>query len=225
MRMMKIADTYRIAAAALMIASASCACGQKAAVPKAGVSAKWLLDYQGNGDADVRNDPQFAALLTRALPQRQFFEGNMTLTKAAEYYMGVGTGRVTVDEGRYATVTGCVPHMCNTNEGLLWVDTQSARPQVLFAALDPIAGTQGEGGTTTWHLWIFGSQLLHADFDHVDALPDDFMKQLKDWAGDRPVASAIFVEPSGILIPLLPKESLHLSLATEINNSELKGSQ
>jgi len=223
MRTMRLAGTYRVAVAVLMAAGASLACGQKLAAAKANLSAKWLLDYQGKGDADVRNDPQFAVLLTRTLPQRQFFVTGMTLTKAIEYYVGVGTGRVTVDDGRYATVMGCVPHMCNTNEGLLWVDTQSAQPEVLFAALDPMAGTQGEADTTIWELWIFGSRLLHADFDHVDALPDDFMKQLRDWAGDRPLGAALFVEPNGMIIPLLPEQALHLSPAPGNNNSEPKG--
>ena len=215
---------YRVAVTAAIAAGACSVWGQKTAKgARATLSTKWLLEYQGTGDADVRNDPQFAMLLTRTLPQHQFFIAGMTLTKAAEYYMGVGTGRVTVDDSRYATVTGCVPHMCNTDEGLLWADTQGAQPEVLFAALDPMAGTQGEGNTTIWELWIFGSQLLHADFDHVDALPEDFMKQLQDWAGDRPLGAALFVEPNGIIIPLLPKESLHLSPAAENENSEPKG--
>jgi hypothetical protein len=210
-----------------MVAGAGCACGQKVTpAAKPTVPVKWLLEYQGEGDADVRNDPQFALLLQRTLPQRQYFESGMSLAKAIQYYLGVGTGRVTVDDGRYAMVTGCVPHMCDTSEGLLWVDTQSAPANVLFAALDPIAGTQVAGSTTTYHLWIFGSQLLHADFDHVDALPDDFVKALQENVGDRPVASVTFVEPSGIMIPLLPKQSLHLSQATEIDQSgSLKGSQ
>jgi hypothetical protein len=203
--------------AALMVAGASCAWAQKKApAATASVPTKWMLDYQGTGDANVLRDPQFAPLLTRMLPQHQVFEYGMTLTKVIEYYLDVGTGRVTVDEGRYATVTGCVPHLCNTDQGLLWVDTGSATPNVLFAALQPMSGSQVQDDTTTaWELWIFGSQLLDVDFDHVGALPDDFMKRLKDWVGDAPVGSALFVEPNGVVVPLLPKQTLHLSEATE----------
>jgi hypothetical protein len=217
---MRYCAKSRAIAVALAIVSVSYACGQKpAGSATPGSSAQWMLSYQGQGDADVRKDPQFAPLLRSTLPQRQFFESKMTLAAAIQYYLGVGTGRVTVADGRYATVTGCVPHMCDESQGLLWVDTKSAGPNVLFAALDPISGTESEGSTTTYHLWIFGSQLLHADTDHVDALPDDFLKQLHSLVGGRPVSSAVFVEPSNIMVPLLPKQSLHLSVVSSVRNN------
>jgi hypothetical protein len=205
---MRNTSPSRIAVSALLLPGVSLACAQQAAPA---TSAKWMLAYQGDGDSDVRTDPRFAALLTRSLPQRQFFVANLTLAKAAAYYMGVGTGRVTLDQGRYAVVSGCVPHMCNEAGGLLWVDTQKASPAVLFTALDPDAGTEVGGTAASNHLWIFGSRLLSADSDRVEALPDDFLQALKDWVSARPISSAIFVEPNGMMIPLLPQPSLHLS--------------
>jgi hypothetical protein len=225
-----------VLAVALVAAAAGGVCGQKPApaektpaakaAAKASVPVKFLLEYQGQGDSDVRNDPQFVPLLERALPQRQSFEYGMTLAKTIQYYLGVGSGRVTVDDGRYAVVTGCVPHLCDTSQGFLWVDTQSAPANVLFVAIDPMAGSQAEGSTASYHLWIFGSLLLHADSDHLDALPDDFIKTLQQEVGELPVASATFVEPNGAQIPLLPQQSLHLGQAAQSGQSgSLKGSQ
>ncbi len=91
-------------AVALVVAAAGGVCGQKPApaekapaakaAAKASVPVKFLLEYQGQGDGDVRNDPQFVPLLDRALPQRQSFEYGMTLAKAIQYLPGrrVGAG-------------------------------------------------------------------------------------------------------------------------------------
>lgn len=211
--------------AALVAAGSGWACGQTPAstlnpgaaktapakaAPKASVPVKFLLEYQGQGDADVRNDPQFMTLLKRTLPQPKFFGYGLTLMKAIPYYIGVGSGRVTVDDGRYAVVTGCVPHMCDTSEGLLWVDTGSAPPEVLFAAIGPVDDTQ-PASTATYELWIYGSKTLDADANHAAPLPADFMKQLDDFAGGRAIASATFVEPNSKQISLSPAQSLHLA--------------
>jgi len=218
---MRICGKGGVLAAALMVAGAGagCACGQRAAPPaktpdaKAAVSAKFLLEYQSQGNGDVPNDPQFEPLLRRTLPQPKFFGYGLTLMKAIPYYLGVGTGRVTVDDGRYAVVTGCVPHMCDTSQGLLWVDTGSAPPNVLFAAIDPADDSQVAQDSTRYELWIYGSQTLRADAKVV-ALPVDFMKQLQDFVGGRAVASATFVEPNSTHISLSPNQSLHLTQAT-----------
>ena len=116
--------------------------------------------------------------------------------------------------------------MCDTSQGLLWVDTQSAPANVFFVEIDPMAGSQAAGSTASYHLWIFGSLLLHADSDHVDALPDDFIKALQQEVGGVPVASATFVEPNGAQVPLLPQQALHLGQAAQSGqSSSLKGSQ
>jgi hypothetical protein len=216
---MTVFASSRLAVPALLLASASLVCSQKAT--SSTPATKWLLEYAGDGDADVRRDPRFEALLTRTLPQHQFFVGDMTLAKAAKYYMGVGTGRVTVDHGRYAVVTGCVPHLCNDSGGLLWVDTQSTRPSLLFVALDPDAGTEVQGTASSYHLWIFGNELLSADTNHIGALPDDFLQALNGWVSGRKVTAAIFVEPKGMMIPLLPQPSLHLSLVEPAGSLKL----
>ncbi len=212
---MRIANKGGIVAAPLLsvivLGGAGCAYGQQAAsATKANVSAKFLLEYQGQGDSDVRKDPQFEPLLRGTLPQPKFFAYGLTLMKAIPYYIGVGSGRVTVDDGRYAVVTGCVPHMCDTSEGLLWVDTQSAPPNVLFAAIDPTDDTH-PAKTATYELWIYGSRQLNADANHGIALPDDFVKQLEDFVGGWTVASATFVEPNSTQISLSPTRLLLLS--------------
>jgi len=208
----------RILAAALCVAGAGCACAQKAApaaktpAAKPSVSAKFLLEYQSQGNGDVRKDSQFEPLLRRTLPQSKFFGWGLTLAKGIDTFLNVGTGLVTMDDGRYAVVTGCVAHMCNMDRGLLWVDTQSAPPNVLFVAIDPVDDSQGDTGP--YEVWIYGSQTLHADGDHLAPLPDDFMKQLEDFAGGPMIASATFVEPDSTHISLSPAQSLHLVPAT-----------
>jgi hypothetical protein len=232
---MRIAAKNGVLAAALVVTGAGCACGQQAApaakasaanapaakkpAVKATIPVKFLFDYQGEGDANVERDPEFEPLLRKTLPQPKFFWYGTTLAKGIDTYLNVSTGRVTVDDGRYAEFTGCVAHMCDSTRGLLWVDTGSTPPYVLFAAEDQQGDPPTPGGANTDEVYIYGSRQLTADANHAIVFPDDFVKTFHKEMGETTFASATFVEPNGKQISIAQEQSLQLTQAAPTSGS------
>jgi hypothetical protein len=171
----------------------------------------------------VRNDPRFRALLENSFHQHAFFwNGPHLLWKVAEDFLNVGSGGVKVREHRYAIIEGCVPHMCDEEEGFLWVDTKSEKPKAIFAALTAIRGEGIHGSPSLFHLWIFSNSTLRQDHVTNESLPDDFLYPLQDWfdeIGGRDLVSATFVGPNDGMIPLLPS-ALHLAGTSGLPHQE-----
>jgi hypothetical protein len=153
-------------------------------------------------------DPRFASLLKTSFHQHQFFwrdYGHFTpLPDVAQEFIGV-PGDVLLDENRYITADGCVPHDCQ-DRGMVWIDTASPEtPTVLFAATGMVRGSLSDNGLG-WHLWIFSSTKL--DWQHM---PAHFVASLTGWwehpqegAEREDLLLVTVVQPSGEMVDLLP---------------------
>ncbi len=240
---MRVYLTIRNAALALLIAAighagfAQSAPAKLQSPPKPQPDARWMMDYpqqdNSSSDSDVRRDPKYLPFLKAYLTQESFFSaGPRPLWKVAEEFLDVGSGRVTIYGGRYATIDGCVAHMCNELQGFLWVDTAAKAPQVFFAATKTIndqasSGDGGSGGNEKFfQLWIFANRTLKDDDNgNLEPLPAEFLGPLADWLGQLNVASVMFVGHVGEMIPLLPG-SLHPKGNSQTTNKEhTKGTQ
>lgn len=175
----------------------------------------WTRDYaipyttakQPPVQAKVRQQlnlsPQFLPALRAAFPQRQWFwkdHGRFgTVAEVAQTFLGVpgrswDTGASAwIDEDRYVTEEGCVPHAC-TDRGMLWMDTAPA-PALIFIASDVVpTGTFGDT-----HLWIYVSNAKLAN-----TLPTAFQRSVRRWYDDnqaqgykQKVILATMVSPDG----------------------------
>ena len=156
-------------------------------------------------------DPRFALLLQSSFHQQQwFFEDNDTLAPLADViqtYVGV-PGDALLDQDRFVTVDGCVPHVCE-DRGMLWIDTDTQPAQVIFVATDNVNGT-GKGPDQM--LWFFSSSKL--DWNHI---PQPFLASLHRWqekllqqdtANDSAYLDnflvANLVQPNGKIVTLSP---------------------
>ena len=210
---MKMSITIRNAALVLLVAGTCCAGFAQAPPPKPKPQpdARWMLDYPvqdppSASDSDVRRDPKYLPFLKAYLTQEAYFSaGPRPLWKVADEFLDVGTGRVKIYDQRYATISGCVAHMCNLLQGFLWVDTASKAPQVFFAALTVM---QDQGATPDQqpaYLWIFANQTLNDDDNgNLEKLPAEFLNPLAEWLGKGEPTSVMFVGHVGEMIPLLP---------------------
>ena len=159
----------------------------------------------GNG-ASLNWDSRFGALLKSSFHQRQWFwyDHNRLLSTVdlIHTFLGV-TGDTILDDNRYVTTAGCVQHLCDATWGMLWIDTASYPPALIFVGNTMVGG----GEPTGEHLWLFTSAKL--DWQH---LPPPFLLTLHrwleaaDWPGDPGVSNrrnlhfdlATIVQPSGI---------------------------
>ena len=171
----------------------------------------------GNGSS-LNWDPRFNALLRSSLPQRQWFwyDHNRLVSTAdlIHTFLGV-TGNTILDDNRYVTTDGCVQHLCDATWGMLWIDTASRPPALIFVGNTMVGGDEPTGE----HLWLFTSSKL--DGQH---LPPPFLLSLRrwleavDWPGepgaDRHRSQPHFdlattVQPSGAQEDMSPA-TLHL---------------
>lgn len=112
-------------------------------------------------------------------------------------FLGV-PGEVLLDDNRYLTASGCVPHAC-MDGGMLWIDTETDPALLILVTMDDV-----RGGDLT-HLWIYASR--HVDFEN---LPPDFLKSLNRWWQPYTkrkhlptnVALATLVQPNGFSVDL-----------------------
>ncbi len=170
----------------------------------------------GNGGL-LNWDPRFNALLKSSFPQRQWFwyDHNRLVptTDLIHTFLGV-TGNTILDDNRYVTTAGCVQHLCDAIWGMLWIDTASHPPALIFVGNTMVGGDQPAGE----HLWLFASSKLN--WQH---LPPPFLQSLHrwieapDWPGDPGVSNrrnlhfdlVTIVQPSGIQEDISPA-TLHL---------------
>ena len=144
-------------------------------------------------------DHRLPDLLKHALPQRESWwvnghAGSAPVSSIVQEFIGV-PGALLVDDNRYVTAAGCVPHDCLTN-GMLWIDTGVRPATVIFAAEVSIESIKGEDVN---HLWVYTSAL-----QNFEALPPNFLLHLKRWHNGiatkedpQNVTVATLVQPNG----------------------------
>ena len=99
---------------------------------------KYTCASSTNGYENAFNgDPRLPELLKHSLPQRESwwvngYGGSAPVSSIVQEFIGV-PGDLLVDDNRYVTATGCVPHDCLTN-GMLWIDTGTQPATVVFVA-------------------------------------------------------------------------------------------
>ena len=182
-------------------------------------------DGLGNENS-LTNDPRFDALLKASFPQRQWFwyeHGKLVSTAdLIETFTGV-PGDAILDEGRYVTADGCVPHDCVANRGMLWIDTETQPATLIFVGINLVSGNSSQ---ETSHLWIFSSRKLN-----WQKLPNSFTTSLPRWLSTiaKPdyrgtsgyhykFALATIVQPNGVMEDITP-ETLPLGI-TEIGTTK-----
>jgi len=173
-------------------------------------------DEQGDENR-LTNDPRFGALLKASFPQRQWFwfEHGRLVSTADLIITFIGVpGDAILDDGRYVTADGCVPHDCVANRGMLWIDSQSHPATLIFAGIGLVSGEASQDAS---RLWIFSSTKLN--WQH---LPPSFLASLPRWLSTiaKPdykgtngyrynFVLATIVQPNGLMEDITP-ETLHL---------------
>ena len=149
-------------------------------------------------------DPRLPPLLKHALPQREFwwvnkYHGSAPVSGTVREFLGVPKD-VFLDQGRYVTASGCVPHDCG-DRGMLWIDTAVRPATLVFVATGAVTNAKGDNVT---HLWLFASRQL--DFE---SLPPAFLASLQRWReintadhDAEDVILATLVQPSGQMVDL-----------------------
>lgn len=126
---------------------------------------------QGRVNA-LNGDHRFATLLKDSFHQHQWFwyehSRLIPIVDLIQTFIGV-PGWVILDDNRYVTTNGCVPHACNES-GMVWIDTASEPATLIFAAAVRVSG-----GPET-HLWLFASKHLN-----TGQMPPAFLSSLKRW--------------------------------------------
>jgi hypothetical protein len=202
---------------------------QKPTPPVSTKDATWTREYATNGK-DIKWDTRFIPLLKASFPQHQWFwydhYKSTSLPDLIQTFLGV-SGSALLDEDRYVTADGCVPHDCVANRGMLWIDTGTQPATLIFAATNLVSGNGPEG----YHLWIFSSTKLN--WQH---LPPWFSVSLPRWLttiakpGYRGTsgyhykfALATIVQPNGVMEDITP-ETLPLGI-TEIGTTKTGAKQ
>jgi hypothetical protein len=85
-------------------------------------------------------------LLKSSLPQQESWwvnghGGSVPVSSIVQEFIAVPKG-LFVDNDRYVTATGCVPHDCITN-GMLWIDAGAHPATVIFVAEVGITSVKG----------------------------------------------------------------------------------
>lgn len=197
---------------------------QKLAPPEKVVpDAAWARDY-ATTQQDIKWDPHFIPMLRRALPQHQWFWRDhyrfLPLPELVRLYIGV-PGTVTLDEDRYASADGCVPHVC-TIRAMLWIDTVARPPKVVFVTTESVDSSAGAQPVN--HLLLFSSfrlddqqlpkPLLHSIQHWIDSRPSTNRKDLDVLDSRYNIVIATIVQPTGVMLDLSP-ELLHLEGKTQ----------
>jgi len=129
---------------------------------------------------EFNGDPRLSALLKSSFPQHQWFWYDhykfTPLPDLIQTFIGV-PGSALLDEDRYLTANGCVPHDCTTR-GMLWIDTTAHPAKLIFVATGDVSAGTGDKGASSM-LWIFSSSKLN-----WQKLPQAFLNSLHRWQND-----------------------------------------
>ncbi|HTV08287.1 MAG TPA: hypothetical protein VMD97_04500 [Candidatus Aquilonibacter sp.] len=211
--------SHRLQLATLALASAAAGMAQpRATAASAASDAVWTRSYVGSYGAskgDIKWDRRFLPLMRSSFPQHQWFwrdHGTFTpLPQLVQVYLGV-PGGVRLDDNRYVTAVGCVPHACTTR-GMLWIDTGTHPAKLIFVAEDFVDSNLAYKGPGNL-LWIFSSSQLN-----WQNFPSQFLSSLQQWQSDLMASDrkdgeawisekgfllANFVEPTGQIDVLAP---------------------
>ena len=200
--------------ALLGISLAGVARAQAPAKPApAGYDLAWARAFAAPGasDADHKWDDRFRALMRTSFSQQQRFwrdHGHFpTVPELVQVFLGV-PGGVTLDQDRFVTMDGCVPHACSAR-GMVWIDTRgTGKPLVIFVAPEDVSTADSEK-VAEQHLWLYASDPVN-----WQKMPDDFKSSLGRWyaayrAVWKPynsmrVSMLTLVEPDGLTYDLSP---------------------
>ena len=135
-----------------------------------------FVPSQGRDNA-LNRDPRFPLLLRSSFHQHQWFwYDNNKFTPVAELielFIGV-PGNAILDDDRYVTANGCIPHDC-VDRGMLWIDTAAHPAKLIFVATGDVSSATGDKSSSTM-LWVFSSSKLN-----WQQLPPPFLLSLHRW--------------------------------------------
>jgi len=160
----------------------------------------------------LNRNSRLAALLKASFPQKQWFwydhDHFTPLPSLVHIFIGV-PGDAILDDNRYVTADGCVPHDCVANRGMLWIDTGTQPAFLMFAAINPIRSNNPPFES---HLWIYTSRKLS-----WQPMPAPFLFSLHRWlaATGEPgyretdgyhysFSIETIVQPDGVMVDLGP---------------------
>jgi hypothetical protein len=195
-------------AAAQAPPTASDASWAKAYATDCGHAMKHPCPASTNGYENAFNgDPRLLALLKHSLPQHESwwvngYGGSTPVSGIVQEFIGVPHDLL-VDDDRYVTATGCVPHDC-LDGGMLWIDTAAKPATVIFAGATDVRAAQVNPPK---HVWIYTSTNAK-----TLTLPPNFLRHLAAWykadidpKGSVPVALTTIVLPNGRMNDFLYK--------------------
>ena len=190
---------------------------------------EWMWQYgpppAGGREHDLIQDPHFQPFLREYFKAPQSFWGpqngdpknpqHKSLAETAYDFLAV-PGVVTADGNRYVTVTGSVFHF-RSSRGLVFADLDSAKPLVVFAAIDWIRDSRTtDDPEAEYTLWIFPNQGTGTTQEPTH-LPPALVHSLTRWISAplpgsgivQKVTAAVLVDPDGTphQIPV-PKEGM-----------------
>jgi hypothetical protein len=178
-----------------------------------GEDVSWLAPYatpapDGRGN-DLLRDTHFRLFLRDHLTARQiFWNENESLADTAIEFLGV-PGQVILDDNRYLSFDGCVPHFC-PSRGLLFVDLGTAHPLVVFIAVDWVKDNKVPGQTgAEYTLWLFSNRALNiaggTDDASTEHVPPALIHIISRWAAQPTagttvlpnITNSVLVDPTG----------------------------
>jgi hypothetical protein len=178
-----------------------------------GEDVSWLAPYanptpEGRGD-DLIHEPRLKPFLRDHLTAHQiFWNENESLGDTAIEFLGV-PGQVVLDDNRYFSFDGCVPHFC-PSRGLLFVDLGTAHPLVVFVAIDWVKDNKTPGQTgAEYTLWLFSNHPLTIDSAAneagVEHVPPALIHTISRWAAQPTagttvvpnITNTVLVDPTG----------------------------
>jgi hypothetical protein len=178
--------------------------------------AEWMWQYgppptEGRENQLIQ-DARFYPFLKQSLTAPQSFWGVQgtkykPLADTAMDFLSV-PGKVTADDDRYLTITGCVFHFC-PSRGMLWVDLNAAPKAanlVAFAAVDWIRDSKTTSEPDAeYTLWLFGNQAFGLSEDAPNKIPSALVRSISRWTKEpiagstivQKITHAIVVDPDG----------------------------
>jgi hypothetical protein len=171
-------------ACGLAICCASLTCYSQGERPKPVQNAHWVLEYDesiphaqqhGSSERSIWKDSRFPNLLKAS------FKDQPDVWKEVTQSYQLTSGGVKVLNGRYAVIDGCPVHECGIDNWLLWIDTQSDFPDVLYASLTVI---DNDPTDATYSLTIVDGE-PHRKTMSLATLPKGFWDTLQAWFSEK----------------------------------------
>jgi hypothetical protein len=170
----------------------------------------WLAPYANpapNGrESELVHDLRFKTFLRDHFTAPQiFWNDNESLTDTIMEFLSV-PNQVVLDDNRYLSADGCVPHFC-PSRGLLFVDLGTAHPLTVFAAVDWVKEnkTPNQSGAE-YTLWLFCNRPLRAGDDaEATHIPAALKRTIARWTAQpvpdsttvENITNAVLVDPDG----------------------------